>query len=106
MKKLIPLLALLIVVGCASANKTLYQTLSSVQVTTSGAYNAYLDLVVTGKLATNSVPTVSKDYTIFQGIWTSAVTAGSLGVNTIATQPVTDAAAKVVADITIAKGTP
>ena len=106
MRKLIPLIALLFVIGCASASKTLYNTLSSVQVTTSGAYNAYLDLVVQGRLPTNSVPTISKDYTIFQGIWTGAVTAGALGVNTIATQPVTDAAAKVVADITIAKGTP
>lgn len=106
MKRLVPLIALLFVIGCASANKTLYQTLSSVQLTTSGAYSAYLDLVVTGKLATNSVPTVSKDYTIFQGVWNSAVSAGSLGVNTVATAPVTDAAAKVLADITIAKGTP
>jgi len=92
---------------CApSAQKVVYNTLASVQVATSGAYSAYLDLVVTGKLSTNSVPLVSKDYTVYQQVWQVAVTTAALGVQAPATQPVTDAAAKVVADITIAKATP
>ena len=99
--------ALLIgLMGCVSASKTVYNTLASVQATTSGAYSGYLDLVVQGKLSTNSVPMVSKDYTIYQAVWNSAVSVAALGTNAPATQPVTDAASKVVADITIAKGTP
>lgn len=106
LKSLSAVFAVAILIGCVSASKTVYNTLASVQVTTSGAYSAYLDLVVQGKLTTNSVPLVSKDYTIYQTVWNTAVSVASLGVNAPATQPVTDAAAKVVADITIAKGTP
>jgi hypothetical protein len=98
--------AVAFLIGCVSASKTVYNTLASVQVTTSGAYSAYLDLVVQGKLTTNSVPLISKDYTIYQGVWNTAVSVAALGVNAPATTPVTDAASKVIADITIAKGTP
>ena len=105
-KTLAAICAVAFLIGCATASRTVYNTLASVQVTTSGAYSAYLDLVVQGKLPTNSVPLVSKDYTIYQNVWNSAVSVAALGVNAPATQPVTDAAAKVVADITIAKGTP
>lgn len=104
-KSLAAIVALAIVVGCASQSKTVYNTLASVQVTTSGAYNAYLDLVVQGKVPTNSVPVVSRDYTIFQGVWNGAVQVASLGVQAPATAPVSAASAAVLADITAAKGT-
>ncbi len=105
MRKLIPILALALIVGCVTPSRTIYNTLASVQVTTAGAYNAYLDLVVQGKVATNSVPTISRDYTSFLAVWTSAVTVAAAGVNSPATAPVTEASAKVIADITVAKGT-
>ena len=98
--------AVALLIGCASQNATAYKTLSSIQVTTSGAYNAYLDLVVQGKVPTNSVPAVSRDYTLYQSVWNSAVAVAAAGVSAPATAPVIDAANKVVSDITIAKGTP
>jgi hypothetical protein len=109
-KKLIPILGLLAIIAfsamtCKPSQQTVtYNTLSSIQVSTAGAYSAYLDLVITGKLATNSVPVVSRDYTLFQTAWNAAVSVASMGLETPATQPVTDAAIKVVADITVAKG--
>lgn len=106
MKKLIPLLALLFIVGCASQSKTIYNTLSSIQITTSGAYNAYLDLVVQGKLSTNSVPVVSRDYTAFQAAWNGAVAVAAMGINSPPTQPVVDASTKVINDINQLKGAP
>lgn len=93
-----------IFIGCATQSRTLYNTLASVQATTSGAYSGYLDLVVQGKLTTNSVPVVSRDYTLFQGAWSSAVTMAAGGVTNPAPQNVTEASAKVLADITVAKG--
>lgn len=104
MKRLliIPLLAILI--GCASQVANTYKTLSALQMTTSAAYSGYLDLVVTGQLKTNSVPTVSRDYTLYLAAWNAAVSIASQGTNAPATAPVTDAAAKVVSDITLAKG--
>ena len=98
--------AVVFLIGCTTASRTIYNTLASVQVTTSGAYSAYLDLVVQGKVSTNSVPLVSKDYTIYQNVWNAAVSVAELGVQAPATAPVSDAAAKVLADITVAKGTP
>lgn len=106
LKTLAAAIAVAFIVGCATQSATLYKTLASVQVATSQAYNAYLDLVVQGKLATNSVPVVSRDYSAFQSVWNGAVAVASLGIQAPATQPVTDAAAKVVADIATAKGTP
>lgn len=96
--------AVAFLVGCATQRATLFKTLASVQVTTSQAYNAYLDLVVQGKLSTNSVPVVSRDYTAFQAVWNGAVSVAALGVQAPPTQPVTEAAAKVAADIATAKG--
>lgn len=104
MKKLIPLIALIVIVGCATQSRNIYNTLSSLHIATSGAYNAYLDLVVQGKIPTNSVPVVSRDYTEFQSAWNVAVNAAAAGVSAPPTQPVMDLAAQVTADINTAKG--
>ena len=107
LQSLAAIAALVFVIGCASQQTTLYKTLASVQIATAGAYNGYLDLVIQGKVSTNSVPVVSRDYTIFLGVWNGAVQAASSGVQAPATAPVTAAAAVVVADINTAKkGTP
>ena len=103
-KHLAAIAALVLIVGCASQSKTTYNTLASVQIATAGAYSAYLDLVIQGKLATNSVPIISQDYTVFQSVWNSAVRVASLGVQAPPTAPVIATAAKVTTDIAVAKG--
>lgn len=90
--------------GCTSTSRTTYNTLASVQVATTGAYNGYLDLVVQGKVTTNAVPTVSRDYNLFQTVWSGAVVVARWATNTPASQQVLDAAAVVVTDINKAKG--
>lgn len=105
-KTSIALLATIILVaGCALTSKRItYNTLSSVQEVTTGAYNSYLDLVVKGTITTNMVPTVSKDYNMFQIVWSAAVAVAQFNTNAIATSTVTDASAKVINDISTAKG--
>lgn len=102
-KSLAAVLAVAFIIGCASTSTTAYKTLSALQATTSAAYAGYLDLVVTGKLTTNSVPVVSRDYTLYLAVWNSAVSIAATGTNAPATQPAIDASAKVVSDITLAK---
>lgn len=103
LKSLAAVLAVAFIIGCASQSRTAYNTLASVQTTTTGAYNGYLNLVVQGKLPTNSVPVVSKDYNLFQATWTAAVMVAQWNTNTVAPQPVLDASAKVITDINTAK---
>jgi hypothetical protein len=104
LRNLSAIAAIALLVGCATpASRTTFNSLASVQSITSGAWNAYLDLVIQGKLATNSVPIVSRDYSNFQNIWVAAVTVAELGVQGIATAPVTNASAVVLFDIATAK---
>lgn len=109
-KRTLPILglcmALLVLPGMTckpSQQATAYKTLSTLQATTSGAYDAYLDLVVTGKLPTNSVPTVSRDYTVFLAVWNASVALAAQGTNSPATQPAMDAATRVLTDINLSK---
>ena len=106
MKKLIPMLAVvaLICVACASQSRVLYNTLSTLQIGTTGAYNTYLSLVVQGQVPTNGVPAISADYNLFQVVWAGAVTVASGNTNSTAPQTVLDASAKVLAEIAVAKG--
>lgn len=92
-----------LVVGCATAGRTYYNTLASIQVATTGAFNGYIDLVVKGQVKTNDVPLISRDYNLFQTVWGGAVAVAQFQTNAIAPSAVTDAAAVVVNDITAAK---
>lgn len=105
-KSLAAVFAVAFLIGCASQQRVTYNTLASVQVATTGAYSSYLDLVIQGKVTTNSVPTVSKDYDIFQTVWNGAVVVARWATNSPASQQVLDAAAVVVTDINKAKGLP
>jgi len=105
-KSIAAVLAVAFLIGCASQSKVLYNTLASVQVATTGAYNSYLDLVVQGKLTTNSVPVISKDYNLFQQVWSAAVYVAQWQTNSAVPQSVLDASSKVVTDINAAKGAP
>src|ERR1035437_7376937 len=103
-KRIVPFLALAILrVGCSGLGRTYYNTLASIQVATTGAYNGYLDLVIKGQVKTNDVPLISRDYNLFQTVWGSAVSVAQFNTNAIAPSTVTDASAKLVNDITSAK---
>ena len=105
MKKLFPILAL-VLLGCASQSKLLYNTLASVESVTTGAFNGYLNLSVTGKIPTNSVPTISRDYNNFQALWATAVAVAQFQTNTIAPGPVVTASSNLLYEINVAKITP
>lgn len=96
--------AIALLVGCASQSRVVYNTLASVQAATTGAYDGYLSLVVSGKLTTNAVPAISRDYNTFQTVWSAAVMLAQFNTNTVAPQNVTDASTKVLSGIVTAKG--
>ena len=68
------LAAMLIFVGaCVSTQKAAYTTLYSLENSVTASYDSYLALVVKGKIATNDVPRLSKEYDQFQSGMKSAV---------------------------------
>lgn len=105
MKRFLILPLLVLLIGCASQSRVTYNTLASVQATTTGAFNGYLTLVVQGHLRTNDVPVVSRDYNLFQLTWSAAVALAQWNTNAAASLQVTDASSVVLADIINAKNT-
>lgn len=108
MRKLIPTIALLgaLVFTPAmtcSQNRGAYTSLAAVEASTMKAYTSYLQLVVAGQVTTNSVPVVSRDFNLFQAVMSATVAVAAQGTNSPTTQPVSDAAAKVLLDINQAK---
>lgn len=103
LQSLAAVLTVAFVVGCVSQSRTAYNTLASIQAVTTGAYGDYLNLVVKGKLPTNSVPTISKDYNTFQATWTAACMIAQWNTNSVAPQQVLDASANVITEINIEK---
>lgn len=89
MKKLLlslSLIAAIVVAGCTTTQQTqTYKTLYTVEQITTGAYNGYLDLVVSGDIATNNVPTVSHAYNHFQRSYLVALDVAQFNTNRFAT---------------------
>lgn len=57
-----------VLTGCTtSAQRTAFNTISSVETTTTAAVDGYFTLVIKGSLPTNGVSQVSKAYNKFQG---------------------------------------
>ena len=100
---LAPAVIVMVPSGCTTSQQAAtYKTISGLETTTDNAMKAYFDLVVAGKVSTNTVPTISADYNTFQLAARAAIAlAGSS--NAPAPQAVVDASAKVVADIGQAK---
>lgn len=92
--------------GCKSpsAQTQVYKSLSTVATAVNSAYAAYLDLVVAGKVPTTNVASVSTSYQLFQSSLQVAVNAAQGNTNAVASQALLDAGAKVINDITLAKG--
>ena len=106
MKYLVSIFAAVILIGGASQQKLLYNTLASVETVTTGAFNGYLQLAVTGKIPTNSVPTISKDYNSFQQLWLGAVAVAQFNTNSVAPPIVVNASSNLLYEINVAKITP
>jgi hypothetical protein len=93
-------------IGCTTSQQTAaYNTLSGLETGTTAAYNAYLTLVVQGKVTTNAVPQVSHAYNDFQAAMVIATVSAQNNTNALApTNLVTEAAAVVNLITTIEGG--
>jgi len=87
-----------------SAQTTAYNTLATTGITVNTAYTTYLNLVVTGKVATNSVPAVSQAYNDFQTAYGAALTIAQFNPNAIAPSNVVASANALVAKINLTEG--
>ena len=86
MKKLVLSLGLIVaIVGCSTtAQRTAYNTISSIDATATVAVDGYYTLVLQGKVPTNSVPAVSKAYNELKLAEQVAETASQAGTNALA----------------------
>lgn len=84
-----------IVTGCKSptVQSQAVKTLFSVGTAVDTTYKAYLDLVISGQLATNSVPKVAQAYGTFQNAFRVGVELVASNTNAAAPQITLDAAA-------------
>lgn len=106
MKKLFAVLGLvaLLVVACTTTQKTVtYQTLNGVEVTTTAAYDGYIQTVIDGKTPTNDVPKVSHAYNTFQDRMNIAVIEAQYNWTNLAPNDVILLANKVLTAISEAK---
>ncbi len=94
--------------GCKAptAQAKAYATISSIEAGADGAYKAYLDQVVAGKVAKTAVRNVSQSYNLLQFSVRTAIAASRGNTNAPAPQAVLDAAANLTTAITTAKGRP
>lgn len=81
-----------------------YNSLASAGQSVNSAYSAYLDLVVKGSVATNSVPVVSKGYNDFQSAFGAAVAGAQFNLTNPAPQNVVDLMNNVLQLIQHARG--
>ena len=90
--------------GCkASQQQVAYNTIYSVQKATVASYDAYLSLVIQGKVATNDVPRVSKAFNVFQASSLVAMDGVQFNTNALAPASLVTEANDVINLITIAK---
>lgn len=112
MKRLIALLALTLLcvapltfTGCGTPpQRVAYNTLATLGTGTSQAYQAYLQQVIQGNVATNDVPKVTAQYRQFIALYNAACVAASVSTNFAAVTPeLQNAANAVTSAITTAK---
>lgn len=106
MRKLYYLLALLaamafaalpwLITGCGTtAQQVAYKSIYSVQKATVNSYEAYLEGVIAGQLATNHVPAVSQRFNEFQAATLAAAAAAQWNTNA----PASEQMARLSADL-------
>ena len=99
------LVVALILIGCTEpAQKTAYNTIYSLESSTTAAYSGYIDAVIKGIVSTNSVPAVRKAFDNFQAAATTATDAANFNTNALAPPNLVTLAADVVNEINVAKG--
>ena len=92
-------------VNCTTTQKkTAYNTLYSLELTTTASYQGYLTSVVKGTIPTNNVPKVSAVYNKFQLGMTEAVTVAQFNWTNLAPATVVGLASDVLNAILEAKG--
>src|SRR5262245_42229140 len=90
--------------GCTTTQKTAtYKTLYSVEKSIMASYDAYLDLVVAGKVKTNSVPQVSVAFNTAQRAMQMALAGAQFNTTNPPTAEVIAAAANLAVAIEQAK---
>ena len=95
-------LSLCLISGCAT-NKA-YTTLAAAEQSVDAAYKAYNDLLVQGKVSTNSAPTVAKAYNNFQLTVTVATAMANGNSNAPAPTNLVSQASSVISTIYAAEG--
>jgi hypothetical protein len=87
-KTIVPMLLLtagFLVAGCTSTQQRVaFNTLYSVEQTTTAALNSYDTLVIKGSVPTNDVPRISAAYNTFQAAFLVALDAAQFNTNAIA----------------------
>lgn len=85
MKKLCLFLGIITIIGCTTTQqKATFNTLYSLENTTTGVYDGYIALVAKGSVPTNGVPSVSKAFNDFQASMQVAVILAQNNINAIA----------------------
>lgn len=91
--------------GCStSQQRKAYNSLYSIGQTVDSAYKSYLDLVVSGKVATNDVPKISGYYADFQRTYGLAVSVAATTKSALPSPEVSSTANRILSAITQAKG--
>lgn len=71
--------------GCTTnQQKIAYNTLYTVETTTTSVYDGYVDTVINGQSSITNLPTVSKAYNHFQGAFLLALDAAQFNTNALA----------------------
>ncbi len=74
-----------VVLGCKSTPQTItYNSIYSVEKATTGAYDGYVDAVISGSVSTNGLPRVSRAYNKFQASVAVALDACQFNTNALA----------------------
>lgn len=98
--------SLMVVGGCAktsSQQRTTVNTIATLGYTADASFKSYLDLVVSGKISTNSVPDVSRSYSVFQSAYLSALTFSAMNTNAPPSVDLLNAASQLQLTITAAQ---
>lgn len=93
-----------IIIGCKTTQQgVVLNTLSSLEQSTTAAYDGYLALVVQGKIPTNGVPKISGMYNTFQADMVIAVVAVQGNSNAVAPQSLISESATLLSTIPTTK---
>lgn len=109
MKKLLSILMLGLLIGipigCGTTPKSItYKTLYGLEQVTVSAYDGYLQLVIQGRVRTNSVPQISRDFNQFQAAMQAAIELANHSTNAMANASLIIASEGIVSTISQEKG--